>query len=76
MIISDLEYLNSVADSDTNSAVNGGFSHPSRFPFQYTFLFDREFKKDKFTGRSRGGYLTNDNGETIGIFSMSQISSY
>lgn len=76
MIISDLEYLNSVADSDANLSISGGFSHPSRFPFQYIFLFEREFEKDRFIGRAAGGYLTNKNGETLGIFSMSQISSY
>lgn len=76
MIISDLDYVNSIADSDTNSVVSGGFSHPSRFPFQYIFLFDRKFKKDKFTGRSGGGYLLDKNGETSGIFSISQVSSY
>ena len=76
MIISDLDYLKSVTDSDTTSVVTGGFSHPSRLPFKYIFLFDREFKQDTFTSRSGGGYLTNNNGKPSGIFSFSQISSY
>ena len=76
MIISDLDYLNSVADSDTNNVVSGGFVHASRLPFKYVFLFDREFRKDKFTGRSGGGYLTNNNDGARGVFSISQISSY
>ena len=75
MLISDLDYLNTLVDSEIDPAVKGGFSNSPRIPFNYVFLFDREFKQDKFTGRSRGGYVTNSNGDIIGIFSSSKISS-
>lgn len=75
MFISDLDYLNSIADSDPDSVVSGGFYHPYRLPLQHIFLFDREFRKGTFTGRSSGGYLTNDYGKTLGVFSFSKTGN-
>ena len=75
MLISDLDYLNTLVDSEIDPAVKGGFYNSPRVPLNYFSIFDRKFKQDKFIGRSRGGYVTNSNGDIVGIFSSSKTSS-
>ena len=75
MIISDLDYLKSVANYCNNSAITGGFYHPSRLALQHIILFEQKFERGPFTDQSSGGYLANHDGKVMGIFSSSQTSN-
>lgn len=75
MLISDLDYLDAIADSDPSKVVTGGFFHPSRLPFKLIFVFNKKFKQDIFTGTSSGGYVANNDDKIVGVFASSNISS-
>ena len=74
MFISDLDYLKSLSDSETNSVVTGGFSYFDFHSLYPVFLFNRTFNENETTGVSQGGYLTDKNGEVVGAFSASAVS--
>ena len=76
MFISDLDYLKTISDSETNSVVTGGFYylHLDLRSLRPVFLFNETFSESKTKGVSQGGYLTDENGEVVGAFSASAVS--
>ncbi len=83
MFISDLDYLKTISDSQTNSVITGGLSYSEYLQqrrslksssLRQVYLFDQTFSEDGITGESQGGYLTNEEGEVKGVFSASSVS--